>query len=86
LNEVSSNATLLEELRMIALLRRVVGSDEGFYGQACGFIRPSWHSSKSEIRYAQRQINSDLAFDRQRLQRYRAAGSADQHLGAQTQA
>ena len=43
-------------------------------------------SSQCEIRYAYRQIKSDLAFDRQRLQRYRAAGSADQHLGAHAQA
>ena len=46
---------------------------------------PSGDSSEGEIRDAQRQIYSDLAFDRQRLQRYGAAGSADQHLGAQTQ-
>ena len=45
-------------------------------------VRRSEHSSESEIRYTQRQIKSDLAFDRQRLQRYRAAGPADQHLGA----
>jgi hypothetical protein len=38
--------------------------------------------SERESRHAQRQINSDLAFDRQRLQGYGATGSADQHLGA----
>jgi len=43
-------------------------------------------SSQCEIRYAYRQIKSDLAFDRQWLQRYRAAGSADQNLGAHAQA
>ena len=44
-------------------------------------------SSESEIRYTQRQIKSDLTFDRQRLQRYRAAagmrsasGEAARHL------
>jgi len=43
-------------------------------------------SSQCEIRYAYRQIKSDLAFDRQWLQRYRAAGSTDQNLGAHAQA
>jgi NTE family protein len=40
LNEVSFNATLLKELRMIALLRQVAdaGTGEGAYGQACAFI------------------------------------------------
>jgi hypothetical protein len=43
-------------------------------------------SSQREIRDAQRDVKSDLAFDRQWLQRYRATGSTDQHLGAQTEA
>ena len=43
-------------------------------------------SSESEIRYAQREIDSNLALDRQRLQNYGASGPANQHLGTQAQA
>ena len=43
-------------------------------------------SSESQIRYTQRQINSNLALDRQRLQDYRASGSANQHLGTKAHA
>lgn len=43
-------------------------------------------SSESQLRYTQRQINSNLARDRQRLQDYGASGSANQHLGTQAQA
>lgn len=42
-------------------------------------------SSESQIRYTQRQINSNLALDRERLQHYGASGSANQHLGTQAQ-
>jgi hypothetical protein len=42
--------------------------------------------SKNEIGYAQCQIQSDLALDRERLQRDRTAGSADEDIGAKTQA
>jgi NTE family protein len=40
LNEVSFSATLLKELRMIALLRHVAdaGTGEGALGQGCAFI------------------------------------------------
>jgi hypothetical protein len=43
-------------------------------------------STESQIRYTQRQIKSDLALDRQRLQDYGASGPTNQCLGTQAQA
>ena len=42
-------------------------------------------SSQNQIGHTQRQIDSDQAFDRQRLQDYGSSGATDQQLGAQTE-
>jgi len=59
------------------------GSNPSVLKPSANFVAWALYSlSEHESRHAQRQINSDLAFDRQRLQGYGATGSADQHLGA----